>query len=82
MTLSVNSIQPWLAIFSIHKPGTLDGLVNKVGWQNNSLILAPNLSVICVNNKILASDWFSATLVYKGNGTDSSPVSGGLQSYK
>ena len=60
----------------------LNGLVNKVGWQNNSLILAPNLSVICVNNKILASDWFSATLVYKGNGTDSSPISGGLQSYK
>ena len=48
----------------------LDGLVNKVGWQNNSLILAPNLSVVCVNNKILESDWFSATLVNKGNGTD------------
>ena len=46
----------------------LDGLVNNVGWQNNSLILAPNLSVVCVNNKILESDWFSATLVYKGNG--------------
>ena len=60
----------------------LNGLVNKVGWQNNSLILAPNLSVVCVNNKILESDWFSATLVYKGNGTDWSPISGGLQSYK